>query len=225
MSLERTIIQSLKLTNELVMSEVTTDSSRIYSTPTGDYHSVTTILSATKTQEKEEKLQAWRDRVGEEEADQVVRRAIRRGNELHHNIEKYLEGQETNFKNPIVAGIFKKLKPTLDEIDPYVCEIPLYSPTLRIAGRSDCLGLYKGERTVIDFKNSAHPKMEAWIEDYFIQGYIYSHLIEEHTGYHFSKMLILIGNAYGPPSIVLKDTTEFKSMALERINQFYATLG
>ena len=52
--------------------------------------SVTTILKATEPDEKRESLQAWRDRVGEEEATRIVDSAGARGTAMHKILEKYI---------------------------------------------------------------------------------------------------------------------------------------
>ena len=65
----------------------TTGSGRIYKDPDGkEYPSVTTVLKILS----EEKIQAWRARVGEEEANRVSRIASTRGTTVHNMIEKYI---------------------------------------------------------------------------------------------------------------------------------------
>ena len=64
-----------------------TGSGRIYRDPDGgEYPSVTTVLKILS----EEKIQAWRARVGEEEANRVSRIASTRGTTVHNMIEKYI---------------------------------------------------------------------------------------------------------------------------------------
>ena len=52
--------------------------------------SVTTILSATQSEEKRESLQRWRDRVGEAEATRIVDQSGARGTAMHKILEKYI---------------------------------------------------------------------------------------------------------------------------------------
>ena len=49
---------------------------RLYQTPEGTYYSVTTILSGTRD---ESSLVAWRESIGEERAERIVRTACHRG--------------------------------------------------------------------------------------------------------------------------------------------------
>ena len=53
--------------------------------------SVTTILSATQSKEKQASLGAWRDRIGHEAADKITKDAAHRGTTMHNILEHYME--------------------------------------------------------------------------------------------------------------------------------------
>src|SRR6056300_1975675 len=55
--------------------------------------SVTTILSATQSDEKKESLAKWKQKVGEIEADKIRDSAVERGTIMHRIIEGHLLGQ------------------------------------------------------------------------------------------------------------------------------------
>ena len=55
---------------------------RFYLTPTGTYPSITTVLGVRK--EKKAGLQAWRNRVGNDVANHIMRTASSRGTAVHH---------------------------------------------------------------------------------------------------------------------------------------------
>ena len=55
--------------------------------------SVTTILSATESDEKRESLAAWREKVGEDNATRIVDEAAARGTAMHKILEKYVLGE------------------------------------------------------------------------------------------------------------------------------------
>ena len=55
--------------------------------------SVTTILSATQSEEKRKKLDEWRERVGYAEAAKVTQQAALRGTEMHFVLENYINGK------------------------------------------------------------------------------------------------------------------------------------
>ena len=67
--------------------QVNAKGGRYYETPSGaKYPSVTSVTRLHNL----ESIQAWKDRVGEEEAGKISRRALARGNKIHSLAEKYL---------------------------------------------------------------------------------------------------------------------------------------
>ena len=54
--------------------------------------SVTTILSATQSDEKKASLAAWKARMGDKAADEVRDTAALRGTAMHTYLEHYLDG-------------------------------------------------------------------------------------------------------------------------------------
>ena len=58
--------------------------------------SVTTILKATESEEKKQKLAEWRERIGEEAATRIVDESGARGTAMHKILEKYIL-EEGNF--------------------------------------------------------------------------------------------------------------------------------
>ena len=66
------------------------DGKRQYSVNNEKLPSVTTILSATKSEEEKASLKNWRDRVGHIEADKIKRDATYRGSQMHSYLEQFL---------------------------------------------------------------------------------------------------------------------------------------
>ena len=136
--------------------------------------SVTTILSATKSEEEKAALANWRERVGFKEANRIKTEASSRGTSMHSYIEDYLRGRinesffESNeqYKNMAKEIIEKGIDNKLDEI--YGIEETLYYPE-QYAGTADLIGVYRGNDVVIDFKQSNKPKKTDYIQDYFLQ--------------------------------------------------------
>lgn len=211
----------LKEMNEASLQEQTSEGFRHYVTPYGRFPSVTSILGATKSFEKSEGLRLWRERVGNAEADRILKRSIQRGSDLHDNIERYLEDVPLDFKHLITKYLFDRIKPWLDRIDPYVCEIPLYSAKLRTAGRCDCVGLYEGVLSIIDFKNSRILKNEEFAHDYFCQGAAYSYMLYEMTGLEVFQIVVLISNESDPPTIFKKDMRDYFEEVMERFTRYH----
>ena len=141
-----------------------TGSGRIYRDPDGgEYPSVTTVLKILS----EEKIQAWRARVGEEEANRVSRIASTRGTTVHNMIEKYIANDPDFAKGEMPHNVqtFKDVQPILDECvtKVYCQEAPLYSKHLKLAGRVDLVGQWKGVDSIIDWKTSRKLKKKGLI--------------------------------------------------------------
>ena len=136
--------------------------------------SVTTILSATQSDEKKASLAKWRQNVGENKADFIMNEAANRGTIMHRVLEGYLLGQNHADFSDLgqEAGIMAQtvidsgIRGHLDEI--WGSEITVYYPRL-YAGATDLAGIYDGRESIIDFKQSNKPKRREWITDYFLQ--------------------------------------------------------
>jgi genome maintenance exonuclease 1 len=136
--------------------------------------SVTTILQATQSDEKKQILANWKQKVGENKAEEIKNTAANRGTIMHRIIEGYITGEGHADLSPMgqAAGtmaqtIFKQgLKGSMDEV--WGSEITLYYPGL-YAGACDLAGVYEGRESIIDFKQSNRPKKREWIDDYFMQ--------------------------------------------------------
>ena len=136
--------------------------------------SVTTILQATQSEEKKAILAKWKQKVGENKADQIRDTAAARGTIMHRIIEGYITGEGHADLSDMgqAAGImaqtiFKEgLKVSMEEV--WGSEITLYYPGL-YAGATDLVGIYEGRESIIDFKQSNKIKKREWIDDYFTQ--------------------------------------------------------
>ena len=141
--------------------------------------SVTTILSKTKIDS--DGIKAWKERVGEAEAQRIMKEAAERGTIMHEMIERYIHSN--NFDTPahdapiahkMANLIISKGFIYLDEV--WGVEQNIAYPN-EYAGTIDCIGLYKKKPTIIDFKQTNKPKKEEWVEDYYLQltAYICAH--------------------------------------------------
>ena len=162
---------------------------RYYETPTGaKYPSVTSVTRL----HNQESIQAWKDKVGEEEANKISRRALARGNKIHSLAEKYLLN-EGDLSDDFSRADFGQMIPYLDKINNIRClETQLYSDHLQTAGTVDCIGEYDGKLSVIDFKTSAKLKKREWVKDYFMQCSAYAVMYEERTGTPIERLLLII---------------------------------
>jgi len=147
---------------------------RLYENPYGDpVPSVTTILSKTKDMTH---LNAWKKRVGEKKAQQIVTEAAGVGSIMHEMLEAWSLNQEYTGKNMLQAKmmaetVIKNVEADIDEV--WGSEVNLCYPGL-YAGTTDLVGMYKGKPTIMDFKQTNKPKKREWIDDYFMQAAAYA---------------------------------------------------
>lgn len=159
-----------------IYEKTTLNGQRKYDVPTGPLPSVTTILSATKDMTV---LDAWRKRIGNEEADRQVKYATAAGNLMHEHLEKFVLGQPRKNGSNMVHKVARKMADNIigrglvDVNEVWGVEISLYFP-YAYAGTTDVVGEYNGKPAIIDYKNSKKIKKREWIEDYFMQGCAYS---------------------------------------------------
>ena len=155
------------------LKRVEVDGKRRYAAPGHPpVASVTTILSGTKDMSH---LIAWKKRVGEKKAQEIVTEASGVGTRMHHYLETYVETGEwpTPGSNPyaqqahsMACVIRDEAMCDVDEI--WGSEVPLYVPGI-FAGTTDLVGQYKGNPCIMDFKQTNRPKKPEWVEDYYLQ--------------------------------------------------------
>ncbi|MDC1248258.1 hypothetical protein N8Z52_03170 [Pelagibacteraceae bacterium] len=204
--------------------------SRMYAVNQEKLPSVTSILQATQSEEKKASLANWKARVGAAEANRIKNDASSRGTSMHSHLEKYLLGQlnlelleEEASKSKKMADeiIEQGIKGKLSEI--YGIEATLYYPG-KYAGTCDVVGVYEGQETIIDFKQSNKPKKEEWIEDYYLQLGAYS---LAHNVVHNSKitqgivLLCTVDNLFQDFRIQGEKLEEYQNKFLEKVEQYY----
>ena len=209
----------VKLNGEL--PEITTESikgKRFYVTPEGNkYPSITTVLS----DRNKEGIVKWRESVGNDVANQVMRQAASRGTAVHTLIENYLNNEELSKQDVLPVALFVTMKSELDNINNIrIQEGGLYSDKLGVAGRVDCIAEYKGKISVIDFKTSTKEKKEEWVENYFIQGSAYCEMYEERFLQPIEQVVILIVTEDGAVQTFIKDKKDYLPLLETAIKEF-----
>ena len=170
----------------VVLKEIQKNNQRFYQTPDGDFPSVTTVVGFGKQQFFAE----WRKKNPEES-----KRVTSRGTKFHGIIENYIRNESIDYDNMFsnFKALFNLIKPELDNIDNIIAiETPLWSKTLGLAGRTDCIAEYKGKLSIIDFKASTKEKRKQDIENYFLQATAYALMFQERTGKVIDNFAILI---------------------------------
>ena len=190
--------------------------------------SVTTILSATQSEEKRESLQRWRDRVGEAEATRIVDESGARGTAMHKILEKYVLEQgyldETEVGKQAHNMAIRVIEQGLCNISEYYgTECTLYYPGL-YAGQTDLVGIHKGQDAIIDFKKTNKPKKREWIGDYFLQlaAYAMAHNFVYKT--EITKGVVMMcskDNFYQEFVVEGEEFKQYKHKFLGRVDEYF----
>ena len=215
------------------LSTTTFNNQRWYATPDGNYYpSVTTVLGGTMSKEKEASLQNWRTSLGHKEADARCKTAADNGTVLHTLVERYLKKEElySPIKGYTISdknkAAFNSLKHKLDKItELWGIEVSMYSDILQLAGRCDCIGIYKGKPSIIDFKTSGRIKSDKDIEDYKYQLACYCIMHNELFGTEIEQGVILMTADNGFPLEFKIDLVPFFNPLFDRVEQFYDNLN
>jgi hypothetical protein len=175
------------------------DGRRLYATPDGQkLPSVTTILEATRPEEKRQALQNWRNRVGHAQAQAITTEAANRGTRMHKYLEDYTKtgviadagtNPYSQQSHAMASTVIKQGLCHVSEFWGY--EVPLYFPGI-YAGTTDAAGVHLNEQAILDYKQTNRPKRREWIEDYFLQLCAYAEAHNETHGTRIKKGVVLM---------------------------------
>ena len=190
--------------------------------------SVTTIISATQSAEKQASLAAWRKRVGEDSATRIVDSAGARGTAMHKILEEYIKGDGYMDLTTVGQEAHNMAKIVIERglsnvTEVFGLEATLYYPGL-YAGATDLIALHKGDLAICDFKQTNKPKKREWIEDYCIQlaAYTMAHNYVYKT--NISKGVIMMcskDNYYQEFIIQGLEMKKYMHQWLKRVDQYY----
>lgn len=181
------------------------------------YPSVTTVTGFAKSQFFAE----WRNNPNNKKLSE---HASHRGNELHEIIEKYLKNQpDYNSKKSLLSvHLFQQMQEELNKINNiHLQETPLWSDTIRMAGRVDCIAEYDGVLSIIDFKGSGKQKKEEWITNYFEQASCYSLMYQEMTGTPVNQIVILVSCEDGTVHAFKKNPKMYMPSLVKTIQNYW----
>ena len=204
----------------------TTPTGRFYYPPSGEkFPSVTTVLGV----QDKSGLDAWRKRVGEEEAKRIGTQAANRGSDVHLVAENYLNNMKDYGKGrmPVNVMTFNTLKPILDSRvnNIYFQEAPLYSRKIKTAGRVDLIAEFDGKLSIIDFKTSKKLKESKWIESYFMQESFYAAAFYELTQIPIKQIVTLIMVDDEKPQVFIEQPLKWLPKFIQLRNQYQSLYG
>ena len=174
---------------------VTLPTGRTYKTPAGNFPSITTILGKTAYMPW---LDAWKKRVGEEEAARISKIATDRGNLIHKYLERYWNkediredlSEEPRDIRLMTNQLVYASKKGVTEV--WAQELAVWDDELKVAGRLDVLGLWNSVPAIIDFKTSKKKKSAKDIKQYYIQASFYARACNRLFNLDIRKFVILI---------------------------------
>jgi ATP-dependent exoDNAse (exonuclease V) beta subunit len=194
--------------------------------------SVTTVLEATKPEEKKKALLEWRKRVGEEKAKQITTEAAGRGTRMHKWLENHVKtgnaGQPGT--NPYSIQSHNMAKTIIEQglsrcQEFWGTEVSLYFPEV-YAGTTDLVGVHDNTDCIMDHKQTNKPKKREWIEDYFLQLAAYANAHNEVYGTKIRKGVIFMCSADNQYQEFIIEGVEFDKYSdawFVRLEQYYSS--
>ncbi len=179
---------------------------RFYSTPTGTFPSVTTILAQTRPGATTQRIAAATAKRGRAEAmargsattrdaGQIWAEAARsRGSDVHNRIEEALT-------DPFwPAGLFdagdgwwqSAVKALAVVSEPMLVEAGVASPRHGFAGTVDAVARCSGGIVLADWKSAGSPRRREWVEDYELQLGAYAVALRETYGVEVDRALVAV---------------------------------
>jgi hypothetical protein len=216
-----------------IKADTSDDGTRVYHTPVGDAPSVTTILSALPNPE----LDAWRERVGLEEAERISKEATTLGSYMHDMLEAHLRGLEfqrdgTDLETTAVEMAkavrmfgWQKLNAV------WGVEVPLHFNDL-YAGRTDLIGVYDKKPSILDYKTSKYFKPPTHLVKYKLQLAAYTLAFQHMFGQRFDQAVLFFAIRPNPERrqaaqsgnvlIGQAELREYKIKWIETLVEYYA---
>lgn len=201
------------------------DGKRYYQTPSGKwYASVTTFLGHFSRDD----IAKWRARVGEAEATRISTQAAQRGEAIHKMAERYLLG-DINYARGIMPCFVEKFVGIKKLLDKHVTKVlaveaPMYSNTLRLAGRCDVVCEWDGVPAIVDFKTKDRHHDHKYYDHHFVQGSAYSIMVKELQKLDVNRIILLMTFEREIEPTVLEGTRDkYVPELIEKLKQWRMT--
>ena len=203
------------------VSSRTLENGRFYKIDDQWMPSITTVVG----NQSKHGILAWQKRVGFAEAEKVRRASAWRGTQYHNLVEKYLKNEleEVEKSEGLPTYLFRSARETLNRISNiHAIEAPLYSRTLGVAGRVDCIAEFDNELAIIDFKTTKTLKKEEYLEKYFVQEAAYAYMYYEMTGVEVDKLVTMSVAEDGTMQVVQKyDKIPYINLLIDWIKEYH----
>lgn len=221
-----------KWREDLLFNDMESDTSesgyRVYYTPEGEASSVTTILGELPNPI----IEAWRKRVGDEEADRISKEATDIGTFMHDTLECILKEETPPVPSNELEEMASMMSKPIKMIGlRNVTELWGVEEALHLsnvyAGRSDIIGQYKNIPSIMDFKTSKRRKPDEYLHHYKMQLSAYALAFEDMFGESINQGVLFIAirpNEYNKFATlqleVIEDLTKYKKEWVEVVVDF-----
>ncbi len=185
------------------------------------YPSISTILSATSSEDKKNGLTSWK--ANEPAHEYITKQAQDIGTQSHKMIEDYLN-KVLSFEefDLLPTAHFNNLKPFLENISNVICiEQRMYSDELKVAGTSDLIAEYNGILSIIDYKTKRKPQIDEHMYEYYLQTTCYAHMFKEATGEKINQVVILVSSEKNTRQEFVKTCDDYVEPMLERVEKYH----
>ena len=185
------------------------------------YPSISTILSATSTEDKKNGLENWK--ANEPAHEYITKQSQHIGTQSHKIIEDYLSNNLSLEEFDLLPiAHFNNLKPFLENISDVTCiEQRMYSDKLKVAGTSDLIAYYNGELSIIDYKTKRKPQIDDYMYEYYLQTTCYAQMFHEVTGQKINQIVILVSSEKNTRQEFIKTCDNYIEPMKERIENYY----
>jgi hypothetical protein len=164
--------------------------------------------------EKRAALEAWRLRVGEEEAERIRQKAIERGNGIDADVLAWKNGEPV--KDVRISNY-------LDGYDIVANEMWVHSDIYEYVGRFDCVLRMNGRNLLVDWKGANRWKQKKYLADYRLQlGAYFGALVEMGYEIHAGKVVVFV-DGKDKPQVYWQQPHEMwsaHSEFLERLKEY-----
>ena len=176
--------------------------------------SVTKILDATMAPEKRAALEAWREKVGAEEAERIKQAAFARGRTIDDQVEIFAHTG---------ACDDERISTYLSGYSFIARELPVVSTMHGYQGRLDAVLRMNDRNILVDFKGSTRWKPKKYLDDYRLQLGAYFGACRE-TGMNIDcACVILFIDGKDRPQLYwqqLHELDEAHGMFVEKVKQY-----
>ena len=185
------------------------------------YPSISTILSATSTEDKKNGLENWK--ANEPAHEYITKQSQHIGTQSHKIIEDYLSNNLSLEEFDLLPiAHFNNLKPFLENISDVTCiEQRMYSDKLKVAGTSDLIAYYDGELSIIDYKTKRKSQIDDYMYEYYLQTTCYAQMFHEVTGQKINQIVILVSSEKNTRQEFIKTCDDYIEPMKERIENYY----